>query len=421
MKVLWVTNLPLSEASSLFKIPYQPFASWLENSSKLLSYQKDINLSICFPVQKAINENTNIKSTSISYYPFYLKNPTLNTNNLKIISNILSVVKPDIVHIHGTEMFHSFLFAKVCSDLNIKFVISIQGLLSFYEKHFYSGLPISVIYGSSFRNLLKSDNVFKQRKYFIKKGSIEQKTISLAKYVIGRTTWDLACSKQINPRIQYYNCNEILRESFYKEKWSLENCEKYSLFMSQGHYPIKGLHFLLEALTIVLKSFPNAKLYISGKNIIKNTKFLDRLAITYYGLYIKKLIKKHNLHNKVVFLGPLNENEIVKQFLKANIFVIPSSIENSPNSLIEAKAIGLPSIASYVGGIPDLINHKYDGFLYQHDSTYMLAYYINLIFSDENLAKSISINSRNNALKEYNSSDIIKDLVNVYFAIIKEQ
>lgn len=59
------------------------------------------------------------------------------------------------------------------------------------------------------------------------------------KHIIGRTTWDKACTSQINPKTRYYFCNETLRKKIYKYEYSLEKCEQHSIFVSQASNPIK--------------------------------------------------------------------------------------------------------------------------------------------------------------------------------------
>jgi hypothetical protein len=92
-----------------------------------------------------------------------------------------------------------------------------------------------------------------QKKKFAKRGKFEIEALKIAKHVIGRTDWDLACTKQINDNLNYYFCNETLRDSFYKSSWDIESCEKQSIFLSQCGYPIKGFHKFLEALKIIVK------------------------------------------------------------------------------------------------------------------------------------------------------------------------
>ena len=93
--------------------------------------------------------------------------------------------------------------------------------------------------------------------------------------------------------------------------------------------------------------------------------------------------KEYGLEQHIRYLGTLNEQDMCRQYLKANVFVSASSIENSSNSLSEAMILGVPCIASDAGGTISLFQHEHDGFLYQADAPYLLAYYIDRIFSDD--------------------------------------
>ena len=69
---------------------------------------------------------------------------------------------------------------------------------------------------------------------------------------------------------------------------------------------------------------------------------------------IMSYMRIRELEDKVSFLGPLNAEQMKAEYLRSNVFLCPSSIENSPNSLGEAQMLGVPCVASYVGGIPIL-------------------------------------------------------------------
>ena len=58
-------------------------------------------------------------------------------------------------------------------------------------------------------------------------------------------------------------------------------------------------------------------------------------------------------------------SEMKEQFLKCSVFVCPSVIENSPNSLGEAMLLGVPVAASRIGGIPDMVSENKDGVLFE--------------------------------------------------------
>ncbi|OZT78639.1 glycosyltransferase family 4 protein [Salinicoccus roseus] len=418
MKILWLTNIPLPEASYLINEKPIPTGGWLINASKDLSDKGNIDLSIVFPGLHSKKVDL-FKGKNINYYRF----PAIHMTNRKSIEQnkylekILKNSKPDIVHIFGTEYAHSLAMVNICKKLGIKTIISIQGLVSIYAKHFTANLPIRIQKNFTLRDFIKQDNILQQQKKFFKKGELEIEAIQKVDHIIGRTTWDRACTYQINSAANYHHCNETLRDEFYNHKWSLDECEEHSIFISQAAYPIKGLHYVLEALPLILKRFPNTKLYVAGIDITSSTTLKSKLKKSSYAKYIGELIDKYKLKKHIVFTGSLDEKEMCKQYLRSNVFVSPSSIENSPNSLGEAMILGVPSIASDVGGVSDLLEHKEEGFIYQADAPYMLAYYVGEIFKNKELALRYSRKAREHALKTHNKGINTNKLVEIYKSI----
>ncbi|WP_426350463.1 glycosyltransferase family 4 protein [Alloiococcus sp. CFN-8] len=414
MKVLWLTNVPLPEASLLMNEKITPFGGWLVTSSLDLS-DKDCELHIAYP-KNNIDEIKAYNGEKIQYYaiPWNNKKYSVSYDSEVILEKLLLNIKPEVVHIMGTEFSHSLAMVNVCNKLSIKSIISIQGLVSVYSTHYYANLPSKIRNRNTLRDLLKRDNIVSQQRKFEIRGKTEILAIKKCKHIIGRTTWDKACAKIINPSGEYHHCNETLRKEFYMHKWDINKCERNTIFISQASYPIKGLHYVLEAMKILLKTQPDLRLYVAGPDISKNNDFKERLKRTSYEKYISELMDKYNLRENVIFTGLLDEKEMVKRYQKSHIFVCPSSIENSPNSLGEAMLLGVPCVASYVGGIPDMLEHKYEGFLYQSDAPYMMAHYIREIINNDELAIKISINAREKALKTHNIDDNTNTLLNIY-------
>lgn len=421
MNILWIVNIQLPEASLMMNEKPNPFGGWLVNLSQILAQNEDVNLHIAFP-KKGLEDIEVLKGRRITYYTFSpIKVNDFNKIKYnKQFEKIIKNIQPDIIHIFGTEYPHTISMVNTANKLGVKTVISIQGLVSVIAKHYMSNIPNRIQNRFTLRDFIKQDNLRQQQKKFEIRGNFEIEAISKVKYVIGRTDWDKACTTQINPKINYYFCNEILRDEFYKHVWDLNKCEKYSIFVSQGQYPIKGLHYVLEAMPLILKEYPEAKLYIGGYDITKSDTLKEKIKISSYGKYIKELISKYEMHNKVIFTGLLDEKQICERYLKSNAFVCPSAIENSPNSLGEAMILGIPCVASYVGGIPNMLKDKEEGFLYQSDAPYMLAYYICEIFRNQELALKFSKNAREHALKTHDRGKNTKDLINIYNCIMSE-
>ena len=120
------------------------------------------------------------------------------------------------------------------------------------------------------------------------------------------------------------------------------------------------------------------------------------------------------------FKGALTATQMKEEYLKSNVFVMPSSIENSPNSLGEAMSLGVPIVASYVGGIPDMVEHKKSAFLYDFTEIHMLAHYICSIFADDNLAAELGNNAIARAKELFNVEQVLQVTVDSYCEIVKD-
>ena len=174
---------------------------------------------------------------------------------------------------------------------------------------------------------------------------------------------------------------------------------------------------MLEALSIVRRTYPDAKLYLAGSSNYSEKETCIRQMRTRYENYIFDLINAYSLQDAVVFCGTLNEQEMCNQYLKAHVFVSPSTIENSPNSLGEAMILGMPSISSDVGGVNSLMQHNVEGYIYQVDAPYMLAYYISRIFQDDGLAMMLCKNAKKRASETHNGEKNAKRLIEIYTSI----
>ena len=329
----------------------------------------------------------------------------------------LSAFCPDVIHIWGTEYAHSLALVNAAEKTGFleKVVISIQGLCSVYAGHYAEGLPWRVIQGATFRDVVRRDNIDQQRRKFALRGENEVKALKKAGHVIGRTAWDKACAGQINPVAEYHFCNETLRRPFFEDQWSYAACRKHRIFASSCVYPVKGFHYLLEALAEVVKRYPDVTVAVPGSSYLT----VSPLRRSSYQAYLADLTKKYGLEDKIEFLGSLSAEGMKEAFLAANVFVMPSTIENSPNSLGEAMILGMPAISADVGGVTTMMNHGTEGYVYQSTAPYMLAYYIEEVFAMEEAAEAMGQAARAHALKNHDPAVNLETLLNIYHEIGK--
>lgn len=417
MKVMWLCNAPIPQVAKACKISNTIHEGWLISVATELERRDDVQF-VFVMLSDEVSEGIHyVKNMDSLYVMINLKDQSKEMH-VKAFSKILKEVNPDLVHIWGTEYKHSWAMVQAAKEENRleSVVVSMQGLVHMYSYHYMGGIPGKYQVIPSFRDVLRKDSIKKQKKNMVQRGKLEKETFKLAKHVIGRTFWDKACAKLLNPEISYHFNNETLRENFYNSVWKYEDCKKHSIFVSQSHYPIKGFHYLLEAVAILKEDYPDISVYVSGhKNALKTG-----ILSTSYGKYLQYLIKKHNLSSCIHYVGLLNAEEMKKQFLSSEIFVSPSVIENSPNSVGEGMLLGMPVISSNVGGVSDMLLHNQEGYLYQADAPYMLAYYIREFFENQEKEVEYGKNARNHALKTHDKEENMRKLIEIYECVSKK-
>lgn len=414
MRLLWITNSPFPEATSGEK-SVSPVKGWVSAAANaFINQYNDIELAVASIYNG--NEIKEIKTDRITHYlmPKMVRTRIKNPDSSNLWRKIKAQFNPDLTHIHGTEYLHSYSYVKACGSENV--VVSIQGLVSVIERYYYGNIEnLDLLKSTTLRDLIRLDTIFSQRKNMRDRGMYEKLLLQNVNHVIGRTSWDKAHVWAINPNANYHFCNETLRPSFYTNRWSIDNCEKYTIFISQGAYPLKGFHQLIKALPIVLKHFPKTTVYVAGRNQFSNR----GIRINGYGSYINSLISKYDLSKHVFFTGVLSEKDMCKRFLDSHLSICSSAIENSSNSIGEAQLLGVPCIASYVGGTADMIDHGQTGLLYRFEEFEMLAENICRIFFDDKLAKYLSENEKVAAFKRHDPAKNASNLYQIYSSIIR--
>ena len=375
MNILWITNIMLPPICEAMGLPVPSVGGWMYASLKRLMAESICSIAVATVYLGSEIVEREIDGATYFLLPLKGKSPTRYCRHLEPIwRQVRNRVMPDIVHIHGSEYAHGLSYVKACGGKGV--VVSLQGIVSGIARYYTSGIGLrDALMTLTFRDIVRWDSTLQQQVKFVKRGKREIKLLKGVDHVIGRTDWDRTHALALNPALNYHYCGETLRDVFYRHKWSYGSCEPHTVFVSQASYPIKGLHILLEAMPLGLRRFPDAKVYVAGSD--ETAKPWYRIAG--YGKYLKKLIKKYNLQEKIIFTGMLKEEQMCQCYLRSNVFVCCSAIENSPNSLGEAQLLGMPHIASFVGGIPEIVNYNQE-VLYRFEEYEMLAEKICTIF-----------------------------------------
>ena len=415
MKILWITNTLFPDICIELGISVPFIGGWMHSGAKaLLNENSEIKLALA-----TLYKGKELRSIYLNGITYFLLPNKLNNRKYESAlesywRTINSQFKPDIVHLHGSECPGGLAFIKACGNRNV--VVSLQGLVSVYEKYYYGGISrYTLLKNVTLRDLVRLDTIFLQHSNIHKRGLWEKEILQSVYHVIGRTLWDKIHTWALNPSANYHFCNETLRESFYAGNWEIEKCERYSIFLSQANYPIKGLHKMIEALPLIIRHFPSVKVYVAGNDFITNR----RWKLSGYGKYITSQIGKYRLKDIIIFTGNLSEKDMYERYLNSHVFVCPSSIENSSNSVGEAQLLGVPCVASYVGGMSNLISHRKTGILYRFEEIEMLANGVCEIFYNDTLAIELSKKGKEEALFRHNGKINAQQLCSIYESILR--
>ncbi len=442
MKILWVCNIMLPMVAEHLGKEASNKEGWLTGLADMILKNREdnqIELAVAFPVDSELaggKWEVPVKETENALHCYGFLEDTVHpevyeTGLEAAIKSIVDDFEPDVVHCFGTEFAHTLAVTKVC-DKN-KILIGIQGICKLCAEKYLADLPNRVVKRVTFRDWFKKDSILEQEQKFIERGRREVEIIQNGGHVTGRTWMDKDFATRTNPEVRYHFMNETLRSNFYEGKWSLSACEPYSIFLSQGDYPLKGLHYVLKALPTILKVYPDAKVYVAGNSIANYKTLKDKIKISSYGKYILELLRKYDLQDKVVFLGRMSAEEMKAQYLKSGVFVCSSVIENSPNSLGEAMLLGVPCVTARCGGIPSIFTDGEDGIVYpaygasvyekeadkEQAQAERLAQAVMQMWSDEEKMSEYTKNARAHARITHDGQNNYERLVEIYRSIVE--
>ncbi len=422
MKILWIVNTPIGP---LGKALYgkETGGAWMD---ALLADFK------CHPEQKLVVATTagtkilKIEQEGITYYALPDAPPISygedKPGNIAAWRQLLEAEKPDAIQVWGTEFTHGLCALRIAKEMDIPAVIYMQGYLGSIARHYFAGISYPELKKSvTFRDFLKRDSIIRQQKKYAKSREKEQEMLTLAGNIISENDW---CDKSIAaivPEVKSYHCPLSINRVFFAQQWQRETAEPHSIICTASGYPLKGLHILLRAVHILKKGYPDVKLYVPGDKQVSDGSLQWLLRKRGYTKYIEKLVKELGLEENICWLGRLRQEELAKAYTKASVFVLPSSIENHSSSLKEAMAVGVPSVASAVGGVPEYVEHGENGLLYRFEEYDVLAGHIAQLFENPDLGDALSQNARKDMKKLHADTDMYRTVVGVYEELISRK
>jgi glycosyltransferase involved in cell wall biosynthesis len=193
--------------------------------------------------------------------------------------------------------------------------------------------------------------------------------------------------------------------SFLKERYGLEN-KRIILFV--GHFGLrKGIPFLIRAMPQILREHPNAVLLCVGGTP-------KWLGTRLYWDYLNNMIRESGVCENVKLVGEIPHHELPYYYSMADVFAFPSLYEAFGKVIAEAMACEAPVVASKVGGIPEIVEHKCNGLLVEPGNVDELAYAINSLLSDSEFAGRLGEKARQTIIEKFTWRHTTENLTKIY-------
>lgn len=416
MQVLWFTNVILPEAAERLNLPSFHKAGWLEGYLAALRGIGGVSLTVVTR-SGAVNQTAETVVDGVRHIllPCTAVDITAPPTNAVIAEycELVQSISPDLIHYHGSEFHYGLLSAK--RHIDVPAVLSIQGIIAECEKAYFGGL--------SFRELLKAHTqgeiyhrggIWGGRQQFARRAMVERDILRGMNHIIGRTLWDRAHVREINPEAIYHHCDELLRPPFYNIKRIPEQVRKFSIFTSTASYPLKGFHFLLKAVSLLKHEFPEISVRVAD---VQN---IQPRATAGYFRFLYGMAQDLDLNNHIEWLGPQDAAGMAAVLSTSHVFVVPSLTENISNALAEAMLVGVPSIATYAGGMTTTLHDRETGLCFPIGDYAMLAECMRMLFTDNDLAQRLAGNAQEIARKRHDYNLVAKQLLSIYESVLHQ-
>lgn len=408
MNVMWVLDFLPPAFSRRLGLAPQASGSWAVSLLAALP-REGLALTLCsFSPELAAPRREEIDGIS------YLGLPA---GDRPALEQALAEEAPDLVQLFGTENDHA-AWVLECFDPE-KVLVYIQGLAGPCGEHMADGLPPRFLRRQPLKEALAKRTggltVRAQCQRLLERGEKERAVLAKARHILGRTDWDKAYCARFAPGAEYHRLPEIMRAVFYAGGWQRESAQPHRIFVSQGNIPLKGLHRAIEALAQLAKQWPDAQLFVAGWPPPDKGPLLRPLVhwLAEYPGYLDSLARRLHVNGRIHYTGVLNAEEMRRQFLLAETYLLCSSIENSPNSLGEAMLTGVPCAAAAVGGVPSMLGEG-EGELFDPAAPGEMAKAIAALWADPALAEEKAAAARARARTEHDPAAVAGALLALY-------
>jgi glycosyltransferase involved in cell wall biosynthesis len=183
-----------------------------------------------------------------------------------------------------------------------------------------------------------------------------------------------------------------------KKELRIDNRYKNLVCLGQL-YPLKGIHYLIDAVAKLIPEFPEIKLYVVGDHLIEEYQG--------YPEELLGLVEKYGLQKNVIFTGW--RKDALDLLGLMDVLVHPSLSEGLPRAVLEGMALGKAVVASRVGGLRELIKNGENGFLVEPGNVHQLTEKIALLLENAEMRVKLGQAARQTVAAGYDIEGKVRE------------
>jgi glycosyltransferase involved in cell wall biosynthesis len=172
-----------------------------------------------------------------------------------------------------------------------------------------------------------------------------------------------------------------LNKFIFNARKSVQDIKYPIIVITRNLEEIYGIDVAINAIAIVKNKFPDIKVFIAGSGPLEEK--------------LRNLVADKGLVSNVIFTGKLTPDDVYKLYSKSDIMLNPTTVDNMPNSVLEALACGLAVVSTNVGGIPYIVQNDQTALLVDINDSEMMATKIEQLINDPKLYETLVFNGRN--------------------------
>lgn len=339
---------------------------------------------------------------------------SISRKDSRILADLVERLSPDLVHVWGTENFCASLAAdRLFGQCPV--LLDIQGLLHAYADVYFGDLTVGELFGciGPKELVLPKRHLYFRRRDFRRRGVLEKKVIRSFPDISVQSEWVRFRIEGLNPSCKIHPTGILLRPEFRQaETWKRPDNGPVRVFSSSsGAHAYKGIHVVLRAFAEVRKSVPSAILTMAGN--IRGGRMQDG-----FSRWLDRETARLGIADAIEWLGALSAPEIVGLMQASHVVVVPSFVETYCLALAEAMMVGVPTVVSYAGAMPELARDGESALYFPPGDALSCAGQILRLIHNDALANGISAKSREAALIRNDPDTVLRRQMEIYDSVV---